>query len=330
VAGACKDVPSPTVEPGNPEWRAYTRQNSGLVSDSVNTIGVTIQNEKWFGTELGLSRLNAQTWTTYTTSNSNLRTNRITAIAQGRDGSVWVGTAGGGLARYNTADPGGPWQTYGRAEGVPDEFIHGIAVNQFGDVFVATNGGVGRFTPASNYTGTWQTYTTNDGLPASIITAIAADSRNDIWVGTISSGAGRFDGSVWSTLLLPVGFQVRITSIAVDANNAKWFGTWDGAYRLTTALQWASFSQVDGLVDRHVNTAALDLQGNVWFGTDRGLSKFDGSRWTSFMTSNSGLISDLVNSANCDVRLSRPFCVQTRTAGYAISNVQPRKPSCDQ
>src|SRR5713101_4522645 len=70
----CKDVPG-TSGGGSPEWRLYNTGTSGVVSDTIFAVFTNVQGEKWFGTDIGLSRLLNQIWTRYDTLNSGLRSN---------------------------------------------------------------------------------------------------------------------------------------------------------------------------------------------------------------------------------------------------------------
>ncbi|MEI7661053.1 MAG: two-component regulator propeller domain-containing protein [Bacteroidota bacterium] len=85
----------------------------------------------------------------------------------------------------------------------------------------------------------------------------------------------------------------NVTSVAVDTNNVKWFGTQGGIARFND-LTWTTYTIANGLVDNYINCIAVDIHNNVWVGTDVGISKFDGSIWTSYTTAN-GLVNNSVN-----------------------------------
>jgi hypothetical protein len=88
-------------------WTNYTTENTqgGLVSYDVSSITQSAikEDEFWFGTPLGASRLDLKMnrWTVFTTASSGLKANFITSLFTDRDrGDIWFGTLEGGATRY--------------------------------------------------------------------------------------------------------------------------------------------------------------------------------------------------------------------------------------
>ncbi len=73
-------------------WIIYNRNNSGLPCDSVNTITIDGQGNKWIGTERGLAKFDDVNWTVY---NSELPSGYIAAIEVDRFGNKWIGISSG-------------------------------------------------------------------------------------------------------------------------------------------------------------------------------------------------------------------------------------------
>ncbi len=82
------------VRYGNGSWRRYTT-GDGLLSNKVNAIMVDRAGNKWFGTDAGVSKLNADgTWVNYTVKDG-LADDRVNAIVQDRNGDLWFATEAG-------------------------------------------------------------------------------------------------------------------------------------------------------------------------------------------------------------------------------------------
>jgi len=91
------------VSTQNPEWINYTR------GKEVNSIAIE-GNRVWAGTGGGLVQLdmNSESMIHYNKANSGLPDNGVHSIAIDGSGNKWVGTAGGGLARFD----GTNWTVY--------------------------------------------------------------------------------------------------------------------------------------------------------------------------------------------------------------------------
>jgi ligand-binding sensor domain-containing protein len=79
------------------KWTTYTTEN-GLAGDGVNSIVIDAQDNKWFGTDNGVSQFDGTNcWTTYTTCDNSegIASNYIQAIAIDAEGNKWIGTYGG-------------------------------------------------------------------------------------------------------------------------------------------------------------------------------------------------------------------------------------------
>jgi hypothetical protein len=89
-----------------------------------------------------------------------------------------------------------------------------------------------------------------------------------------------------------------VTSMAVDGENNKWFGTGSGVLEFNGST-WSTYGTGNGLAGNEVQAITVDRQDNKWFATDGGLSRFDGSTWTTY-TAADGLVSNFVNAIAID------------------------------
>jgi ligand-binding sensor domain-containing protein len=85
----------------------------------------------------------------------------------------------------------------------------------------------------------------------------------------------------------------NVTSVVVDQNNLKWFGTQEGVARYNDT-SWTVYTTASGLIDNYINCITVDASNHIWIGTDLGVSTYDGSQWISY-TPASGMLNDIVN-----------------------------------
>ena len=289
----------------NDIWITYTATNSGLVSNRVFSIAIDGNGDKWFGTDGGVSKFDGNTWTTYTTSNSGLADNWVSAIAIDENGDKWFGTDGG-VSKFD----GNTWTTYTTSNsGLGYNWISVVVIDGDGNKWFGTYGvcgGVSKFDGA-----TWTTFTTsNSGLASNCVFSIGIDNNNNHWFGLGGTQSGRvskFDGATWTTYTTAnSGLSNRVTSIAVDGNSGKWFGTYgfgaccDGVHRFDE-ITWTTYTTANsGLSDNGIRAVTIDGDGNKWFGTNGGVSRFDGTAWTTYTTANSGLTDNIVRAIAVD------------------------------
>lgn len=102
----------------------------------------------------------------------------------------------------------------------------------------------------------------------------------------------------------------QVTSMAIDAQGNKWFGTLHGEVVKFDNVNWivynSSNSGLPGLY--RIGSIVIDDQDNKWVGTSftpnlesgAGLVKFDNSKWTVYNRSNSGLPNNTVTGIALD------------------------------
>ena len=91
-----------------------------------------------------------------------------------------------------------------------------------------------------------------------------------------------------------------ITSIAIDNEGNKWFGTYGGVSKFD-GTNWTTYTTENGLASDAIRSIIIDSQGNKWFGTSDGITKLVGTNWTSYTTAN-GLINNTVFSITIDAQ----------------------------
>jgi ligand-binding sensor domain-containing protein len=111
----------------------------------------------------------------------------------------------------------------------------------------------------------------------------------------------KFDGASWTTYSTSNSGLAhnRVSAIAIDEAEHKWFGTYGGGVSEFDGTTWTTYTEADGLASNYVNAVAIDSSGEKWFGTRNGVSVFDGTTWTTYTTAD-GLAAPTVYAIGTD------------------------------
>ncbi len=304
------------TEPLESVWTTYKLQEGNWTtctiactpedwqSDSaVTAIAIDKQNNKWFGTDTGVTKFDGEKWTNFT-AQDGFAGNKVLTIAIDKEGNKWFGTYTG-VSMFDDKK----WTTYTPENGLAGPCVFAIAIDKDGNKWFGTCNG------ASKYDGKkWTNFTAEDGLGGQSVFAIAIDNQGNKWFGT-DNGVSKFDGKKWTTYTTKDGLAGnRISAIAIDKQGNKWFGTNGGLSRFDGA-KWttyvpeeynqdmsdAYFMMTDNeggdFTAKSIPAIAIDAKGNIWCIVSRSnaqcfevswLKKFDGVNWTGY-TSYDGL-----------------------------------------
>jgi ligand-binding sensor domain-containing protein len=176
----------------------------------VNAMTVDTENNLWVASNYGLRKFapgDNLNFTEYYTSNSPLPSDYILDLVADPAGGIWIGTAAGGLTRFD----GTNWTTYNQANtGMPGTNVSGIARRASdGLIAIANNqpstwpytGGVSTFDGH-----TWTHYTSeNSPLTHWQCVSVAFDADGNLWASPMSEGVvqimlGRPNASIAGTV----------------------------------------------------------------------------------------------------------------------------------
>ena len=122
----------------NIDWTIYNTLNSGIPSNSINTIAIDNNGNKWIGTGAGLVKYNNGNWTVYNSSNSGIPGNSISSISIDTKGNKWIGMYWGGIAKFD----GTNWVVYnGSNSSLLTSTTRTITTNKE-DKWIGTNSGL--------------------------------------------------------------------------------------------------------------------------------------------------------------------------------------------
>jgi signal transduction histidine kinase/ligand-binding sensor domain-containing protein/DNA-binding response OmpR family regulator len=208
----------------------------------------------WFGSDVGLLRLEGDRWTTPPVGNAD-RQPVVRAFERSPDGALWMATAGEGLLRYQD----GRFRSVTTAEGLPFDRVRSLHVDQDGWLWVGTEGrGLARLDPRD-----WQegksggrivSVRARDGLFDEVIHTILEDSADRLWM---SGNRGIFWVDRRELLEFAAGRRPSINSTA--------------------------YTERDGLRNREANggsqpAAIRSRDGRLWFATQGGVAIVDPAR----------------------------------------------------
>jgi signal transduction histidine kinase/ligand-binding sensor domain-containing protein len=262
---------------------------------------VEARDHLWVAGDHALVRIDRDT--TVVAGNDVPGLRRTTRLVEDRDGNVWVGTRGG-LVRYQ---PGRGFETFTRADGLPDDDVTDVFEDREGSLWVGTHGGgLAQFTDrtldgqrgppslrdhwissvAEDSEGTlwvgtalgltrWkdgheQTFTSADGLPSNQVLAVLPGRDGVVWAGT-EKGLGRWRAG---RIDVPVKLDSPVSSLLEE--DVLWMGTGEGLARLEgTALE--RIPPAEGRINE-IRGMARDDRGTMWVSAGGRLYTLEGGK----------------------------------------------------
>ncbi len=162
-----------------------------------------IQDSKgfiWIGTSDGLDRYDGQSFKLFKYSPDNLNSlgaNTIRALYEDKSGILWVGTEGGGLNRYNSAQENFTRFTNdpNNLNSISSNIVTSIYEDKTGVLWVGTrDGGLNSFNRENEQ---FICFKNNPEDPFSFssntATPLREDSKGNLWIGTVGGGINKFD-----------------------------------------------------------------------------------------------------------------------------------------
>ncbi|MEI6885135.1 MAG: T9SS type A sorting domain-containing protein [Bacteroidota bacterium] len=259
----------------NPQnhWITYSRNNSGIPSDTVNCVAMQSDGSILAGTNRGAALFDGKVWTVFNRHNCPLPGDTIQAVSVDHRGFRWFCT-NNGIAYFD----GSIWH-------VPDLSGVGITVKSFGSMCIDSSG-VAWFGQLAGdlvcrYDGNaWTNLNLGhvSGWQTNSIRQILVASDGTTWFASSGGGLAQYEGNTWN-FWFPTnsGLPDYFTSaMAFDGNGTRWISTYSKIMKTNENLsQW---NLVKSIYD--TRALALDLNGVLWIGVyGLGLYDFDGTVW---------------------------------------------------
>jgi ligand-binding sensor domain-containing protein/serine phosphatase RsbU (regulator of sigma subunit) len=154
----------------------------------------------------------------------------VYCLIEDKRGFIWIGTAGGGLSRFD----GMKFETFAKANGLPDNVVRTIFEDSRGYIWIGTDNGL-TFYDGEKFT----TLTDKPEFTGTSVLAVKEDKNGTIWVGTQSNGLAAIKVS---DSLFVTGFTSEnglisdfIFNIHIDTANRIWLAMVGGVNILTMA-----------------------------------------------------------------------------------------------
>jgi ligand-binding sensor domain-containing protein len=218
---------------------SYTSANSGLTGDTVRTVALDTANNRWFGTNGGITVFAGNVWRA-TDNGGVLTSNPINDIDTDPFGHAFVTLKGKGVAVMEYIDAITtvtyyeiPWSP------LPSANVLSVYVDENGYQWYGTDSCL-----AYHYSieakQSWYLYTEDDGLINNMVISIQGDGNGNTWFGT-QAGVSKFDGDIWTSYTVNDGLAGNtVYDIAIDKDGSVWFGTDNGASRFD-GTNWTTY-----------------------------------------------------------------------------------------
>ena len=237
---------------------------TGLLTDSVQSLFEDREGNLWAGTTVGLHRLTRQKLT------SMPNVGLVTTAAATGDGDIWAGT-NYGLVRFSLAN--GAWQPR-RLQG-PTVYVTGLLREPDGTLWIGAREGLLRLThdrfafvrlPAT--------------FGAAAVRSLAADGHGGLWIGD-GQNLFRWDNSRLTKFGRPTAGDSRVSFAYGDQSGRVWMSFHDGSVGMLEEdgafrdFPWAQFGSSGVVIHSIVEDANRRA---IWFGTSEGISRLKDGR----------------------------------------------------
>ncbi|MBN1293204.1 MAG: T9SS type A sorting domain-containing protein [Candidatus Latescibacteria bacterium] len=219
---------------------------------------------------IGIKTVSAEHWELFT------NTNKISSLSI-KDHIIWW-SSNGGVVRFDTETEN--YEVFTILDYKSKDRVSEVYIDRDGIVWFGGDSGL-----VTNYDGvSWEHYYPIGDIDIAVktINTITQDIEGKIWCAS-SAGLLMYDGIKWSHFSQLIGLsRTYVTSVAVDANNIKWFGTInDGLYSYDGITITQYNTKNSDLTSDNIRTLKVDDNNILWVGTEF-LFSFDGNNWTNY------------------------------------------------
>jgi PAS domain S-box-containing protein len=195
-----------------------------------------------------------------------LSQSQVLSIEQDNRGFLWIGTAGGGLNRFD----GQKFKAYTTYDGLPDDNIWTIFCDSRDRLWLGTSTGL-----AIYENGKFKTFPSYNGLDDDKIYSIAEDLLGNIWIATANNGVSVYDGTNFKNYAINdgLGFS-KCNRVFCQKNGTVWIGSF--GYGLTS-FKNGKFERM-GIKDNFKADYVFDIEsrqdGGFYMLTEIGLYEY--------------------------------------------------------
>jgi ligand-binding sensor domain-containing protein/signal transduction histidine kinase len=164
------------------------------------------------------------------------------------------------------------WQ---REQGLPENYVRGIAQTRDGYIWVASDEGVSRFDGVNFFS-----LGLHEGFQSGPVRVLFADGHGALWIGTVDGGLDCWQAEKLSKFTSHDGLPSdSITALAEDSKGRLWVGTQSGL----SILQDGCLSALKGseiFSNKTVTAISRDHKGTMWVGASgAGIYSYQGENF---------------------------------------------------
>jgi len=289
-------------------WQNYSKNNTPLLNNKINSIATNNDGTVWFGTDSGLASFFNNSWKVYY-KNDELSSNKVNYLDFSND-QLFVLT-GNGMDIFNVQNNQISFisNISNPKNNLLTDSLISFSIDSSLRYWLGSEIGLSIVNKDSTFN-----LDKTKGLSNNFINSINSKTLDWVHVATNGGGVNRFnydevDGVTsasdvvkeWSGLASDSVFCIFVTD-----DTLKWYGTASGVsthFGDNTKSNWNIFNtEYSKIIDNYVRSIERDKNGIMWFGTRKGLSSYDPKNeiWKSY-TVNDGLIGNNIFDLKIDV-----------------------------
>lgn len=306
----------------NKNWVLFNKDNSPLLSNSINSLFVDNDSGYWISSVGENNRGYLQFfkdgfWQTFDSSNSPLNTSVIiTDITQTADGKMLFGTVTNGIYIKDN----GNWDSLNISNSqMPDNYVFEITVDRINRYWM----GIPNYGIACYDNGSWVLFNDQNSFQGiGDLNFIEVDSSNNIWVGTDFFGLYYYNGNTWKKSIsgqFSGGPNQAITALTIDLQNRKWasINMQGGGSKIAKSITDTTFLYYDStdwgfsFTLFSYNGSIIDQYNIKYFGTTNGLLIYNDSSWQFLDSSNSPIPGNWFTEGIVDSKNNKVFALSS-------------------
>lgn len=266
----------------------------GLSHGIVHCILNDSKGYMWFGTDDGLNKFDGYRFTIYKPivgDTTSISSNIIKSLYEDKTGNIWIGTAGGGLNKYNRSSD--TFQRYVSDKkdslSISDNNVYSIFEDSRQNLWVGTfGGGLNLFNRITETFTHYRHSSYRNSISGDAIRAIVEDGNGDIWIGVDEGGldkldmkTGQFSNWSYHENVDSSLSNNAVLSITIDHNGFFWVGTWAGGVNIFDPVTGKfSVLQHDPLNGNSISSNETfsifeDINNRMWITTRNGIDIYD-------------------------------------------------------